>query len=347
MKKIITIGCIALLAASTAFLTSCGQKKTVLRIYSWGDYFAQDILDDFEKKYDCTIQLDEFDSNESMYAKVKAGGGGYDLIVMSTYTAKLMYEQGMLEKMDHSKLATADKYFDKKYEHLTLDPKLEYTVPYFASFTGIGYDSEKVKDFEPTWAMFEREDLKGRTSLLDDHREVIGCALITLGYDVNETDQAKIDQAVELANKWKKQIAKFGVDDTKQSLASGEFLMIQTYSGDVLQVSMEKPSIKFVIPKEGTTFTFDNFTIMKDSKNKDLAYEFINFIYEPENAVKDMEEIQYVLPHTVAVDMVDEEIRNNPAFKVPEETFERCHLLLDLGDDNTKYLKAWDRIREE
>jgi len=198
MKKIITMGCIALLAASTAFLTSCGQKKTVLRIYTWGDYFAQDILDAFEEKYDCTIQLDEFDSNESMYAKVKAGGGGYDLIVMSTYTAKLMYEQGMLDKMDHSKLATVNKYFDKKYEHLTLDPKLEYTIPYFVSFTGIGYDTEKVKDFEPSWAMFEREDLKGRTSLLDDHREVIGCALITLGYDVNETDQAKLDEAVDL-----------------------------------------------------------------------------------------------------------------------------------------------------
>jgi len=347
MKKELLRGLVVLTAASAVLLTGCGQKKAALRIYTWGDYFAPEIIEQFEKANNCVVHIDEFDTCEAMYAKVKAGASDYDIIVMSSYISKLMYEQGMLANLDHAKLPNVDKYFDTKYQHLSLDAKQEYSIPYFVSFTGIGYDSEKVENFEPSWRMFEREDLKGRTALQIDHREVLGAALLTLGYDVNETDQDKLNEAIQLANAWKKQIAKFGSDDIKQSLASGEFLMIQAYSGDMMQVMMEKKNIKFVIPKEGTTVTFDGFTILKDSVNKDLAYSFINYIYEPEIAAKDMEEIQYVLPHTEAVKLLPEELRTNPAFDINVEVFDRCHLLVDLGADNEKYFKAWDRIREE
>lgn len=344
MKKAIRI----LFAAALLFtLGACGKPKKVLHLYNWGDYIADDVVKQFEKEYDCEVKIDVFDSNEAMYAKLKAGAGGYDVIVPSAYFAELMNRQGMLLKLDHSKLPNVGKYIDRSYTKYSTDENMEYTVPYFASFTGIGYDKTKVKDFKPTWRMFERPDLKNRTSLLNDLRETIGAALLTLGKDANSTNQEDLDAAVELVRTWKKQIAKFEVDDAKRALAAGEFVLIHTYSGDMLQASSENPDLVFVIPEEGSMFTFDDFAILKTSANQDLAYAFINFMYRPDICAKNMDEIMYTTPHTKAMTMVDEKLRSNPAFMIPESVRAKCTMTKDLGDDNAKYVKAWDKIRQE
>ncbi|MCR4575455.1 MAG: spermidine/putrescine ABC transporter substrate-binding protein [Lentisphaeria bacterium] len=328
-------------------LVSCGKPKQTLHIYNWGDYLADSVIEKFEKEFDCKVKVDVFDSNEAMYAKLKAGAGGYDIVVPSSYMAKPMYEQGMIRDLDISLLPNVKQYFDQSYKDLCLDKDMTYTVPYFCSFTGIGYDPEKVPDFEPSWHMFEKASIVKHCSLLNDQRETIGAALLTLGYDVNSTDQAQIDAAVELVNKWKKNIAKFEVDDAKRALATGEFYLVHNYSGDMIQVSMEKPNIKFVIPKEGGTVTFDCFAIMSNSPNAKLAHDFINFMYRPDISAENMNEIGYVSPNTEAVKLVSDDMKDNPIFNLPAEERARCKPLLDLGADNEKYTKAWDKIREE
>ncbi|MGN0880700.1 MAG: spermidine/putrescine ABC transporter substrate-binding protein [Oligosphaeraceae bacterium] len=343
MKRLLTLAVV--LSAMSLLLVSCGKRRETLHIYNWGDYISEQVVRDFEQEFGCEVKIDTFDSNEAMYAKLQTGAGGYDIVVPSTYLAKLMFEEQMIDRLDHAKLPNVTKYFDRSYAKLTFDSDMTYTVPYFVSFTGIGYDSTQVKDFQPTWRMFERTDLKGSMSLLDDQREVLGCALATLGYSVNDTDQKHVDEAVALITRWKANIAKFGVDDTKQSLASGEFKLIQTYSGDMLQVMMEKPEIRFVIPKEGSTVTFDNFAIMRNSTNKDLAYAFINYIYRPEVAARNMDEIMYVTPHTEAVNQVDAALRANPAFTIPAEERQRCTPLDNLGDKKIIFDRAWDQVK--
>jgi spermidine/putrescine transport system substrate-binding protein len=328
-------------------LTACGEPKETLRIYNWGDYMSEEVINQFEKEFNCNVQMDVFDSNEAMYAKLKAGASGYDILVPSSYMAKLMQSQDMLAPIDLEQLPNVKSYFDRSFAPLSLDPELAYSVPYFVSFTGIGYDTTRVADFKPTWHMFEREDIHRRCSLLNDQREVMGCALRTLGYDVNSTAPEHIDAAVALVKTWKQNIAKFEVDDAKRALASGEFFVIQTYNGDMLQVAMEKPTVAFVIPEEGTTVTFDNFVIHKNSANVELAHAFINFMYRPEVAAANMNEIMYVAPNTEAVKLVDEQLRNNPAFSIPAEVRARCFPTWDLGDENVRYIKAWDRIRAE
>ncbi len=328
-------------------LVSCGKPKQTLHIYNWGDYLADSVVEKFEKEFNCEVKVDVFDSNEAMYAKLKAGAGGYDIIVPSSYMAKTMYEQGMLSDIDMTLLPNVKKNFDQSYESLVIDKEMSYTVPYFVSFTGIGYDPDKVKNFEPSWRMFEKAEIAKRCSLLNDQRETIGAALLTLGYDVNSTDQKQIDEAVELVNKWKKNIAKFEVDDAKRALATGEFYLIHNYSGDMIQVSMEKPNIKFIIPKEGGTVTFDCFAITNNSQNSKLAHEFINFMYRPDISAENMDEIGYVSPNTEGVKLVSDEMKSNPVFNLPAEERAKCKPLLDLGADNEKYTRAWDKIREE
>lgn len=336
---------LVLLVPFLAFLTGCGDDRPVLHVYNWGDYISEDLIEAFEEKYNCKVELDVFDSNEAMYTKLKQGAGGYDVIVPSSYMAKLMHEQNMILPLDHSKLPMVKQHFDPLYKDLSLDPEMVYSVPYFVSVAGIGYDSNRVPNFKPTWAMFERSDLKGFCSLLNDHRETLGAALISLGYDPNTTNQDELNKAVQRLNVWKQNIAKFEVDAAKQSLASGEFKMIHTYSGDMLHVSAEKPNVKFVIPQEGATITFDNFVIPTGCDNLDLAYKFIDFMYQPENAALNMNQIMYVMPNKTALPLVDKKLLNNPAFSIPKEDLKRCKPIKDLGEANDMYTKEWDRVR--
>lgn len=333
-------------AALATLCAGCGEEKPVLHLYNWGDYISDEVVEAFEEAYHCEVKIDVFDSNEAMYAKLKQGAGGYDIIVPSSYMAKLMEEQGMLLPLDHAKMPLVKQNFDApRYATLSLDPEMTYSVPYFVSVTGIGYDARKVPDFQPTWAMFDNLAYKGACSLLNDHRETLACALIYCGFDPNTTQPDELLKATECLIRWKNNIAKFEVDDAKRALASGEFKMIHTYNGDMLQVISEKPYIRFVIPQEGATVTFDNFVITKDSDNVDLAYQFIDFMYRPENAAKNMNEIMYVMPNSAALERVDEALRTNPAFAIPAEALQRCKPLKDLGEANAMYNDAWDRVR--
>lgn len=345
MKKLTLFSVLAALLA-VMFTGACTSQKPTLNIYNWGDYLAPSVVEKFEKEFDCKVKVDAFDSNEAMYAKLKAGASGYDIAVPSSYMAVLMQMQGMLEKLDLQKLPSVAKNIDRSYLKYSLDSNMEYSIPYFASFTGIGYDKNKVKDFKPSWRMFEREDLKNRCSLLNDMREVIGAAMKTLGKDVNSVNAEDVKAAVELTLKWKKNIAKFEVDDAKRALASGEFIMIQTYSGDMLQVMSENDNIGFVIPEEGSTCTFDNLVVLKDSKNKDLAMKFIDFIYRPEICAENMNEIMYITPNTAALPLVDKELSGNPAFNIPENVRAKCASLKDLGESNQIFVKAWETIKQ-
>lgn len=345
MKRFLSLLPAVALAIVFSLLTACG-KKEVLHVYCWEDYFSDEVIANFEKEFNCKIQLDVFPSNEAMYAKLKGGAAGYDIVVPSSYMAMLMNEQKMLHKFDGAKLPNVKKYYDKTFNLINPDENQEYSVPYFVSITGIGYNSKKVKDFKPSWRMFERADLKGKMALLDDQREVMGCALRTLGYDVNSTDQKQIDEAVALARKWKNNIAKFGVDDIRLSLAQGEFVLIQTYNGDLLQYAVENPDLKFVVPKEGTTATFDNLCILSNSTNKELAYKFIDYLYRVDVATTNMNYVYYRMAHTEAVKHVSKEIRNNEVFNVNPDSFKICTPLKNLGDSQKKFNAAWDAIKK-
>ncbi len=338
MKKILTV-----LVIVTA-LVSCGKPKEKLYIFNWADYMSQDVVHKFEKKYNCTVVMNYYDSNEALYAKLKAGASGYDLLFPSSYMSKLMYEQDMLTAIDHSKLANLGN-IDSEYLKLTVDPEMKYSIPYMVSYSGIAYDKTRIGDFKPTWAMFDRSDLAGRITLFNDMREVIGAALKYHGYSYNTTNEAELAKAQETVIRWKKNIAKFDVDEAKRGLSSGEFVMIQAYSGDALQLMEENENLAFSIPVEGTSIAQDDFVIPRDAQHVDLAYKFIDFMIEAENAKDNMEFVYYWSPNSAALKMMDTEFLENEAVTPAREIQEKSDFLLDLGGNNELYTKTWDIIK--
>ena len=346
MKRTILylLASLAIIAGAAVFVYASARGKPVLRLYIWADYIAPAVLADFEREFGCEVRTYIYYSNEEMYAKLKEGGVDYDIAVPSSYMAAKMAKEGMVRDIDHGRLPNVAAYIDRSYLKDSADKEMRYSVPYFVSFTGIGYDKGKVKDFEPTWKMFEREGLK--CSLLDDQREVIGAALKFLGKSVNSTAPQDIAAATEVAMKWKKQGCGFDVDAAKLSLASGQLDLIQTYSGDILQEMDANPNLLFVIPREGSTFTLDNLVVLKGGRNPDLALKFINFLYRPDVCAKNMNAVMYVAPNPTALQLVDKNLRDKSAFTIAETNRAKCEPLLDLGEKNALFEEAWKKIRD-
>lgn len=339
MKK---IALVMILGLSITFLLSCSNGKTKLYVYTWSEYLAPELVKEFQNRYNCEIIFDYYDSNEAMYAKLKAGSNTYDVIFPSSYMAYVMYKQDMIRSLDKSKIPNLI-YLNKKYSNKTLDADMNYSVPYVVSFTGLGYNSKEVKDIKPTWGMFGDRKYAHRMTMFDDMREAIGAALKYLGYSINTIDDKELARAKKLMLDWKKNLAAYQVDEAKTSLGAGILLLIQGYNGDIYQIEEDNPIINFVVPKEGTSIGLDDMVIPTGSQNPDLAYKFINFICDPVNSAKNMEYLYYLAPNDKALDNIDKDLREK--LTIPDDIFDRSEVIHDLGKNNIKYIEMWDEIK--
>jgi spermidine/putrescine transport system substrate-binding protein len=327
-----------------AAAAGCAKTRPVLHIYTWADYIKPELVLRFEQLHNCQIVIDTFDSNEVMYAKLKAGAQGYDLITPSSYMVALMSAQGMLQKLDHGMLPNL-KHIDPEYLTIALDPRMEHSVPYMLTTTVIACLKSAVSDFTPSWTMFEKKNLKGRMTMLNDMRETVGAALKSLGYSLNTTSDRELEAAYEVLLRWKANLAKFENEQYKTGLASGEFVLVHGYSGDIMQVREENDDIAYAVPREGTSIACDDLVIPKDARNVKLAHQFINFMHEPVVAAENTAFIKYLCPNSESYKNLGSEILDDPTIFIPPDIRAKCEVIRDLGADNKKYTALWDRIK--
>lgn len=332
-------------ALAAAALPSCSKaSQTTLRVYTWADYLDPDLAAQFEKEHSCKLQIDTFDSNEAMYAKLAAGATGYDVLVPSSYMVKTLVRENRLLALDHAKLPHLT-HVDSSYLKRALDAGMVHSVPYMMAPTCLAWLGSKVTNPVASYSMFDRADLKGRITLLDDMREVLGAALRSLGFSLNSTDPAQLTQARDVAVRWKKNIAKFDNEQYKSGIASGEFHLVQGYAGDLQQVADENEDIVIKLPAEGTAFSCDDLCIPKDAKSVDLAHRFINFVTKPENAAKNMEFIAYRAPNQDAYKLLSEDFRGNEVLFPEEAIFAKMEPIDYLGDALALWSKTWDEVK--
>ncbi len=346
-------------ARSAATASGCdlaAAKGAELHIYTWSDYISPEVVLGFEKGLGCKVVIDTFDSNEAMYAKLKAGGTGYDIIMPSSYQISAMTREKMIVGLDHVRIPNVIKNFDKSFESQILDPAFKFSVPYAVTYTGFCYLKDKIPEgADPaSWAILSNPAIKGRVTLLDDIREVIGAGLMSLGFSVNSTDPAEIDKAVEQVLKWKANVRKFDGESYKTEVPSGATWLGHGYSTDITQVIVgdedegtePRDDIGFALPKEGFSIAFDEMVIASGAKRPDLAYAFINYIYAPAVAAANMDYICGPNPVAPGIALLDEEYRN--LIIIDEETLSHGQVLKGFDDRPEVlelYNKAWDRIK--
>lgn len=340
MKKLFLL--LTLLLSTPFIIVSCSKSKNTLYIYNWSNYIDPELLNKFEKDYNCKIVMDYFDSNEAMYAKLKVASPGYDLIIPSSYMASIMYKQKMIINLDKAKISNI-KFIESKYLEKTEDTEMQYSIPYAISFTGLGYNKKRTPDLKPTWDVFGDKKYYHQISMFNDMRESIGAALKYLGYSLNSTNDKQLADAKQLIIEWKKNLAAYQNEEAKTSLADGILQVIQIYNGNIIQMQSDIPEMDFLIPEEGTSIGLDVLVIPSDSENRELAYSFINFVYEPENCVKNMKYIAYLCPNTKAMELVDKDLLKK--ITISDELFQKSEIIKDLGHKNAKYVKMWDEIK--
>lgn len=352
MKKLHWFVSMAVLVAAGLLMVGCskssetasdagGSKK--LYIFNWTYYTPDSVIEKFEKEYGVDVVYDSFASNEEMFAKLKAGGTGYDIVFPSGDYVSIMKKEDMLAKIDKSKLQNLGNIDPIVLQKATYDPEMDYSVPYYFGAAGVAVNTAKVPDFERSWSIFGRTDLKGKMTMLDDMREVMGDALAYLGYSVNTSNPEEIQKAKDLINnEWKPNLVKFDAEAFGKGFAAGEFWVVQGYAEVVYAELQEdqKKDVVFFIPEEGGPAYIDSMCILKDSKNYDLALKFIDFIHRPEiyaefcdtfgfpaTANVPAREFQKVTPYYKAEDLANTELKE------------------DLGEKLELYNQAWQDIR--
>lgn len=334
------------LAILCLMMIGCDSYNKELHVYSWGDYISPEVIREFERRYGCRIVLDTYDSNESMYAKLKAGATGYDIIFPSNYILDLLVRQDMLQPIDMDQVPNL-KNLDTHFIKLIKAEVKSRSVPYVVTFTGLGYRQDRIHDMIDSWNVFSQIKWRGRMTMLNDFRETIGAALKYLGYSVNTIDESEIEAAADQVIKWKRNLAKFESEQYKNGIATAEFLVVHGYCGDILQVMQDDPGVNFLYPKEGALISCDYLAIPKQAPETELAHQFINYLYEPEVAARNMKWTLFLCPNKAAYGFLDPDLRNNAVLFPSEETLTKAELILDLGDEVGKYYHAWDRIKSE
>jgi spermidine/putrescine transport system substrate-binding protein len=334
---------IAVLFISLVTVASVSAESR-LHIYTWADYLNPDVVEAFEDKFECKVVIDTFDSNEAMYAKLKAGATGYDVVFPSSYILKTMIAENMVEPLDAGLLPNRTN-IDPEVLGFIASREMTHGVPYTLSYTVVAYRKDKVNDARASWSLFDRAELKPRMTLLNDMRETLGAALKYLGHSLNTRDPQQINEARDVVVRWKQNIAKFENEQYKGGVDSGEFHVVVGYSGDLFQVVEENPKVGILFPTEGVALTVDEMVIARDAPQKALAHQFINYLLDAEVSAENMEWMGYVCPNVPAKKLVSAEFLQHPAVAVPAEVRAQVEIITDVGADLAKYVKAWEEVK--
>jgi spermidine/putrescine transport system substrate-binding protein len=337
MKRILFLMFVCVMALS---VIGCKAQQKKLYIYNWTIYTPEDVIKAFEQKYNVKVVYDEFASNEEMFTKIKAGASGYDITFPSGDYVSIMIKENMLEKLDKSKIPNFKNIDPELIKDIKFDPNNEYSVPYMKGASGIAVNKKYVKDYKRDLSILLKPELKGRITLFEDMREVLGYALAENGFSVNSVNPDELDKAKNLVLKWKRNIQKFDSDAFGQAFAKGEFWVVQTYEENVFSILDEsmKADVDFFIPAKGPMY-MDSMVILKDSKNKELAYSFINFIHEPEQYAKFVDTFEFPCMNVPARSLR----KVNPRYDYAD--MKNCEYKEDLGDKLEMYNKIWQDIR--
>ena len=273
-------------AAAAALAVTATQALAAgeLHIYNWGDYTSPELITKFEKAFDVKVTLDSYDSNETMLSKVRAGNSGYDIVVPSDYTVKIMIDDGLLEKTEPSTMANF-KNMDPRWVDIYWDMGRHYSVPWQIGMTSLTVDTAKYKGDIDTLALLYNppEELKGHINMLDDMGSVIHGAERYLGVPRCGAEKENLKKVNDLLQAAKPSWKTFSYD-TLTKMSEGDVIVSQNWNGYGWRSRQKVPTIKFAYTKEGMEGFMDNVSVLKGAGNLENAKLFQNFIMDPENA---------------------------------------------------------------
>ena len=323
-----------------------GAEEPKVNFYNWDTYICETTLEDFASATGIEVTMDLFADNDELFAKLKEGNPGYDVIVPTNDYAERMILANMLVPLDHA-LIPNFKNVAPAFQDAAFDPGRKYTMPYMWGTIGIGYRKSVVGDELPTsWRyVFESDKYAGRIALLSEATTMIGLALKYLGYSYNSMDPAQLGEAEALLIKQKPNIKVFAEDNGQDLILAEEVDLCVEWNGDMLQVMAEDDDLAYLVPEEGGYIWQDTLGIPTGAPHPMNAHAFINYLLDAEAGAEIATTIQFATPNAAARDLMPEEYRNNPAIFPSNEVIAKCEPGLYLGEDRVRMINdAWTRI---
>ncbi len=324
---------------------------TTLNVYNWGEYISNgsektvDVNAAFQKLTGIKVNYTNFESNEEMYAKIKAGSSAYDIIIPSDYMIQRMINEDLLLPLDYSEISNYS-YIADEYKGLYFDPENRYTVPYNVGMVGMIYNKKMVEEAPDSWEALFDSRYKGNILTFNNSRDAFAIAQFALGLDVNSEN---IEDWNKAANKLKQQNSVLQarvMDEVFNKMESGNAAITPYYAGDYYIMKDSNEDLEFVYPKEGTNIFVDSICVPKTSQNFDAAMLYINFLTEPKIALANAEYICYASPNTSVINNDEYSFKGDPILYPSEDIKKNAQYYHDLDPEiRSHYENLWMDVK--
>ena len=332
------------------------KSDRVVNVCSWGEYIDEDLITQFEEETGIRVNYQTAESNEALYSLIKMGGADFDVIVPSDYMIARLIEEDMLAELDYDNIPNFE-LIDDTYKHLSYDPENKYTVPYTWGTLGIIYNTTMVSEPITSWSAMFDPQYAGQVLMINNSRDAIGAALLSLGYSLNTTDESQLEEAFNLIKQAKDNgvYQAFVMDEVFGKMEGGNAAIAMYYAGDYLTMLENNEDLAFVIPEEGSNWFVDAMCVLKSSQHKAEAEEWINFIASTDANLANMDYIWYASPNAEALEgypayyqEVNDEELDPELYEImapSEQTLERCELYENLPKATLRMYDAlWTRL---
>lgn len=332
--------------APTADAPATPATDEPLHIYTWADYRSDAVIARFTERTGIEVIADVYDANEIMLAKLMAGGGDqYSILYPSDYMVQEMIGLELLTELDHSLINGLDNLFDR-WKSPPYDENNTYSIPVSWGTTGYIYNNEVLnpgpEDWDYVWD--NREALSRRMTLLGDVREMVGAVLKSLGYSYNSTSEQELQEAYEKLVEIKPHVTAFESFGWEDRLIAGDLNLCMTYSILGNALTADNPQLTYIIPSSGSSVWTDTMVIPKTAPNVAAAYEWINFMMEPENSAFAVTDLRFATPNRPAFEALPAELKADEKLFPPEDILAKCEGIMPLGDATALYDDLWTRL---
>ncbi|MDD9800751.1 MAG: spermidine/putrescine ABC transporter substrate-binding protein [Gammaproteobacteria bacterium] len=332
-------------AAGLRFSPALAAEEKKLNFYNWDTYIGETTLDDFKAASGIEVKMDLFADNDELFAKLREGNPGYDLIVPTNDYVERMIKTGMLQPLDHA-LIPNRRNLDPNFRDAQFDPGRKYSMPYMWGTIGIGYRKSKVRGTPDSWKwLYDSDRYAGRIALLGDSSTIFQMAFKYLGHSLNTANPAHFAEAERMVIKQKPHIKAFADDNGQDLLAAGDVDLTMEWNGDILQVMEEDDDIAYTVPREGGLLWQDCLCIPTGAPRPLNAHRFIDYILDAEAGKLIAEFIYYATPNKAARDLASAEYSRNSNIFPPDSVVANSETALYLGEDVQRmYDEGWTRI---
>ena len=341
MKKLL------ILVLFLILLTGCNKSNRIgeINVLNWSSYIPSEVILDFESETGIKVNYSTYSSNEELLAKVSsAKSGTYDLVFPSDYMIEIMISRNMLEELDKSKLSNY-YHLNPTYLNLEYDVNNNYSLPFLAASTVISVNRDSISDEIISYNDLLNEKYKNDIVLIDDQRIIIGMGLLANGYDMNSVNEEELEIAKNWLDSLKSNIKAYDSDSPKNFLISKEANIAVLWNAEGALASMENRSIENIFPKEGVALSVDNFAILKDSKNIENTYKFIDYILRPDVMKEIISSYPYKNVNRTTDSLLDDNYMSNSASNLPYYVMERGSFVKNIGENISLYDKIWISIK--